>query len=247
MTLEPDAQTTPLLEVVDVTFGYDHEIVLDHVSLSVGGTDFLALVGPNGGGKTTLLKLMLGLVKPWRGEVRRNFLVDRGAVGYVPQFSTFDTSFPLRVFDAVLMGRLSRRGLWRAYDAEDRRAASAALEHLRVSGLARAPVAELSGGELQRMLIARALTADPRILLLDEPTAAIDASSEKLLDSILAEVNRRSPVVVVTHDPSGLAERVTRVAHIDRTLTWLSPADLDHLRCHHHLPAREAVDPRADR
>ncbi len=241
--MSPAGTAAPLIEVRDLSFGYEHETVLEHVSLEVGGTDFLALVGPNGGGKSTLLKLMLGLLRPWRGSVRRRLEPRGGALGYVPQFSTFDRGFPLRVSDVVLMGRLGRRGLLRSYDADDRRAAVEAMARLEVADLADAAVAELSGGEMQRVLIARALLSEPQVLLLDEPTAAVDARSERLLDGILADVNRRIPVVVVTHDPSGIADRVTRVAHIDRTLAWLAPQDLEHLRCHHHLPARERTDP----
>jgi zinc transport system ATP-binding protein len=228
----------PLLALHDVTFGYEREPALEDVSLEILPGDFLALVGPNGGGKTTLLKLFLGLLQPWKGQVVRRLLPRGGALGYVPQFSTFDKHFPLRVLDAVLMGRLGLRGMLRRDRPEDFAAARRALERLGTVHLAEAQIGELSGGELQRVLIARALAGEPEVLLLDEPTAAVDAASRRLLDTVLAEVNREIPVVVVTHDPSAIASRVTRVALVDRRLSWLSPEEIHHLHCHHHLPVR---------
>jgi len=147
----------PLVEIRDVTFGYGREVVLDHVSLEIGARDFLAVIGPNGGGKTTLLKAILGLVSPWSGEVVYNLPSGhdpRGRLGYVPQFSTFDRDFPLRIADMVLMGRLGRRNLLRPYSREDRAAAERTIDRLGLAGVARAHASEVSGGQLQRALIA---------------------------------------------------------------------------------------------
>ena len=227
----------PLLELRHVTFGYEREPVVEDVSLEVGSGDFLALVGPNGGGKTTLLRLLLGLLRPWRGEVVRRLPRSKGAIGYVPQFSTFDRSFPMRVEDAVRMGRLGQRGLLRPYSAEDRAAAARQLAALDLANLRRSQIAELSGGQLQRVLIARALVGDPAVLLLDEPTAAVDRDSRRLLNALLAEVARRIPIVVVTHDPTAIAARTTAVYEIDRRLMRLDPQTL-HLHFH---PPGEAL------
>jgi zinc transport system ATP-binding protein len=209
----------PLIEFRDVTFGYRRETVVEHVDLAIGRGDFLALVGPNGGGKTTLLRLMLGFFPPWRGEVVRRLSRRRGAMGYVPQFSSFDRDFPMRVESLVLMGRLGASGLFRPYQRDDRLRAAQALAKLRLTELARLPIGELSGGEVQRVLIARALAGDPEILLLDEPTSSVDPGSREVLAAVLSELNARIPVVVVTHDISSLARQVTRVAFVNRTLT----------------------------
>ncbi|HEX6900676.1 MAG TPA: metal ABC transporter ATP-binding protein [Thermoanaerobaculia bacterium] len=218
----------PLVEVRDVTFGYGQEVVLDHVDLDVQTSDFLAVIGPNGGGKTTLLKVMLGLLRPWSGEVVWNLPVgdSRGRLGYVPQFSTFDKDFPLRIQDMVLMGRLGRRSLLRPYGREDRAAADRALERLGLRGVARAHVSEVSGGQLQRALIARALVADPAILFLDEPTASIDAESRGTLRDLLEDLNRSIPIVVVTHDVTSLASMVRRIACINRKLFYHGDPEL---------------------
>jgi zinc transport system ATP-binding protein len=165
-----------VISVRDVTFGYGSEVILDHVSLKIEPRDFLAVIGPNGGGKTTLLKVILGLLKPWSGEVVHRFPDGRpGRLGYVPQFSTFDRSFPLRVRDVVLMGTLTRRGLLSGYSAGDREAAAKVLDRLDLGSVAASHVAEVSGGQLQRVLIARALVSEPDVLFLDEPTASIVA------------------------------------------------------------------------
>ncbi|HEV2843205.1 MAG TPA: metal ABC transporter ATP-binding protein [Thermoanaerobaculia bacterium] len=217
------SESSPLVEVRDVTFGYGQEVVLDHVRLDVQANDFLAVIGPNGGGKTTLLKVMLGLLRPWSGEVVWRLPSGgdpRGRVGYVPQFSTFDKDFPLRVQDMVLMGRLGRRSLLRPYGREDRAAADRVLERLALRSVARSHVSEVSGGQLQRALIARALVADPEILFLDEPTASIDAESRETLRDLLEDLNRSIPIVVVTHDVTSLASMVRRIACINRKLFY---------------------------
>jgi zinc transport system ATP-binding protein len=210
--------TEPLLKVRGLTFGYGRELVLDGVDLDIHPRDFLAVIGPNGGGKTTLIKAILGLLRPWSGEVLSR--IPRGHMGYVPQFSTFDRSFPLRVRDVVLMGKLGRRGLLRRYTREDREDVERILERLKLVDVARAHVAEVSGGQLQRVLIARALAGDPGILFLDEPTASIDAESREVLREILEELNQRIPVVVVTHDVTSVSSMVQQIACINRRLFY---------------------------
>jgi zinc transport system ATP-binding protein len=222
---------TPLVSVRHLTFGYGKEVVLDHVDLEIQRRDFLAIIGPNGGGKTTLLKVMLGLLRPWSGEVVYHLPPDggrapRGRLGYVPQFSTFDKDFPLRVSDMVLMGRLGHRGLLRSYSRADRAAADEALDRLGLRGVARAHVSEISGGQLQRVLIARALVSSPEILFLDEPTASIDAESRETLSGLLSELNRTIPIVVVTHDVTSIATLVNRIACINRRLFYHGDPEL---------------------
>jgi len=224
-----DKSETPLVEVRHVTFGYGREMVLDHVDLEIQPRDFLAIIGPNGGGKTTLLKVMLGLLRPWSGEVVFNLPSGsdpRGKLGYVPQFSTFDKDFPLRVADMVLMGRLGKRGFLRSWSREDRAAAGQALERLSLRDIARAHVSEISGGQLQRVLIARALVAGPEILFLDEPTASIDAESRETLRDLLQDLNRTIPIVVVTHDVTSIATLVRRIACINRRLFYHGDPEL---------------------
>ncbi len=215
------------IAVEDVSFAYGPQTVLENVRLEVRQDDFLAVIGPNGGGKTTLLKLMLGLLRPDRGRVRSAFEGRRGTVGYVPQFATFDRDFPLRVRDVVRMGRLGRRGPFRRWTREDRRIADAQLERFGLAPVARRPIGALSGGQLQRTLIARALASEPEILVLDEPLASIDAGFRDVMLRTLREARERIPVVVVTHDLTPYAGLAGRIACVNRRVHVHSEGGLD--------------------
>lgn len=240
-------EAQPFVTVEDVSFGYDREVVLDRVSLPIYERDFLAIVGPNGGGKTTLLKLLLGLLQPWSGRIHYRQQVPHGGLGYVPQFATFDARFPLRVIDVVLMGRIGRCGPLRRFGAADRTAAAAILERLQLANLAQNSIADLSGGQRQRVLIARALVANPSILFLDEPTASVDQESRSVFAQLLGELNEQIPLVIVTHDPSGLPDGVRHVARVNRQLEH-GPADQAAFCVHSHdvaFPARTPTQARS--
>ena len=209
----------PIIDLRDVVFSYDREPILDRVSLAIGRDDFLAVIGPNGGGKTTLLKVILGLLRPQAGRVER-FTERKSGLGYVPQFATFDRDFPLRVADVVRMGRLAVRGPLRRYDASDQAAVDAALARLGLGHLAHTAIGELSGGQLQRTLIARALVGEPEILLLDEPLASVDAEFRDVLVETLSELHRTLPIVVVTHDLTPFSGVVRQIACMNRRLHY---------------------------
>ncbi len=218
----------PLIEAEGVTFGYGDEAVLRDVDLTVHRDDFLAVLGPNGGGKTTLVKVLLGLLEPWDGTVRRYTSGRRGALGYVPQLAEFDRRFPIRVLDLVLMGRLGLRGALRRYNGEDRAEAEKAIAAFGLGALAGATIDRLSGGQLQRALIARALAAQPELLILDEPMASIDAESRNVLLDALERLGREIPIVVVTHDLTPLAGVVRQIACVNRRLFYHPGAELTH-------------------
>ncbi len=220
------AAARPLIEVDRVTAGYRREAILEEVSLTIRAGDFLAVLGPNGGGKTTLLRVILGLLEPWSGEVRSRLSARRGAMGYVPQHAGFDRAFPLRVVDVVRTGRLGLRGPLRRWSAADHRAVAAALESYGLERVAREPVGALSGGQLQRTLIARAMVGEPEILFLDEPLASIDTEFRGRLVDALVEINRRIPVVVVTHDLTPFAGVVRQIACINRRLFYHPSGEL---------------------
>lgn len=205
----------------DLFFSYDGHWVLENVCLRIEEREFLGLVGPSGSGKTTLLRLILGLRKPQKGTVRVFGLRPeeaRGWIGYVPQHLAFDRSFPVTVVDVVLMGRLGRsRGIGR-YGREDRKAALTALEEVGIGHLRDRSVGTLSGGELQRTFIARALVSRPRLLLLDEPTTGVDIETEKAIYELLKELNRKMTILLVTHELNFVTAYVNRVACLDRKL-----------------------------
>lgn len=222
---EPDTsreeRSAPVLELSDVSVAFRGRPVLESVSLEVAAGDYLAILGPNGSGKTTLLKTILGLVRPQRGRVRvLGSAPDlaRGRVGYVPQRVAFDLDFPIRVLDVVLMGRLARRPAGGRFSPEDRDAALGALEQVELADLAQRPVGALSGGQLQRVLIARALALEPALLLLDEPHAGLDERIGRSVWELLEELSPRVTIVLVSHDIGAISRYVRSVACLNRRL-----------------------------
>ena len=201
-----------------VFFSYDGVPVLENVCLTVGPREFISIVGPNGGGKTTLLKLLLGILKPQRGQIRvfgRTPTEVRHRIGYVPQYTRFDPQFPVTVLDVVLMGRLGTGAKWR-YGRDDMELARASLDELGIADLERRPFEALSGGQRQRVLIARSLVSQPEILLLDEPTANVDIAVETKLIEILQRLNERLTILMVSHDVGFISTVVDTVVCVSR-------------------------------
>ena len=226
------------LEVISVQHvwaGYDHEDVLEDVSLSVRELDFVGLMGPNGGGKTTLLKVLLGLIPPTRGAVRimgKSIREGRTHIGYVPQAVEFDRDFPISVWEVTRMGRLGRRRLIRRYSAEDDHFVAEALRSVGMLDLGKRSIGALSGGQRQRVYIARALAAEPSILLLDEPMASVDPQVSTTIYELLGQLNDRVTILMVSHDVGAVSSHVKTVGCINRYLFYhggqtLTPEMLD--------------------
>jgi len=221
---------TNVVEMADVWFSYDGLNVLEGVGLEIRRGDFVSMVGPNGGGKTTLLKLMLGLLRPGRGRVRVLGLPPdraRPRVGYTPQFALFDSKFPVSVMDVVLMGRLGRASEMGPYRNNDRRAAADAMNEVGLYDLRRRPFAALSGGQRQRVLIARALASEPELLLLDEPTASLDIRVETEFYELLRTLNERLTIVLASHDVAFVSQFVRTVVCVKRKVSVHPTAELD--------------------
>ncbi len=249
-----------IVEITDLTFGYPpyglSRPVLEDVSLCIEPGDFLGIIGPNGGGKTTLLKLMLGLLHPQRGSVQVFGcppLETRTRIGYVPQHARVDATVPASVLDVVLTGRLSQTSWGPRFGASHTEAALEALRQTETEGLARRPIGTLSGGQRQRVLIARALAADAQLLLLDEPTAGVDAHSEQGLTDLLHRLNDHLPVVIVSHDISFVSRHLKQVLCLNRRATCHAAADIspeiiaemyhDHVRPVEHRDECPLSDP----
>jgi len=202
-----------LIDLRGVTVRFADRTVLDSIDFAVNRGDFVGIIGPNAGGKTTLLKVMLGLIEPDEGEVRAfgtSPREARGMIGYVPQYARFDTDFPITVAEMVGMGRLGRvRGGSRA---EDRAAVDRALARLELTGVAGVRLGKLSGGQLQRALIARALVMEPRALLLDEPTASLDTQIGRSVYELLEQLADEIPIVLVSHDVGVISRTVRTIA-----------------------------------
>lgn len=213
--------TTPMITVEKLWFAYNGQMVLQDVDLEIAEGDFIAMTGPNGGGKTTLLKLILGLYKPHRGEIRvlgKPAAKASHQIGYVPQDIHINPDFPITALDVVLMGKLGHGRHWGRFTPAHCQDALSALTRMGMGDLAQRRIGELSGGQRQRVFIARALVTRPRVLLLDEPTASIDTKGQIDFYDLLKDLNREMTIVVVSHDLLAISGYVKSVACVNRNL-----------------------------
>ncbi|HCX99247.1 MAG TPA: zinc ABC transporter ATP-binding protein [Bacteroidales bacterium] len=210
-----------ILEIVSASVGYNHTTVLKDVNLEVVDNDFIGVIGPNGGGKTTLLKLMLGDLKPFKGEVKYYPLAPNETLfGYLPQVASIDKRFPITVLDVVLSGLMGRKGLSGRYNSNDKRLAMDMLTRVGVEHISQKAIGELSGGQMQRVFLGRALIAHPRLLILDEPNTYVDNSFEKELYELLKDLNKEMAIIMVSHDLGTITSHVKTIACVNRHLHY---------------------------
>lgn len=202
---------------------YDKTNVLEDINLTIEELDFLGLIGPNGGGKTSLIKVLLGLIKPHTGTVKiMGYPVNKGRqyIGYVPQLLAYDHSFPILVEDVVRMGRLAKNTLFKRYTPKDENIVTDSLKQVGMLELRKRSIGELSGGERQRVYIARALATQPRILLLDEPTANVDPKVQNSIYELLKELNQFMTIVMISHDLGAISAYVKTIGCLNRRLHY---------------------------
>jgi zinc transport system ATP-binding protein len=212
-----------VLEIEDLWVKYDSAPVLEKVNLSLYHRDFLGIIGPNGGGKTTLLRAILGLIDPARGKILimgRPPSHGREFIGYVPQYSLFDRDFPVSVRDVVLMGRLGAKKLFRNYRTADIDTAHEALESVDMLQFQDRQIGKLSGGQQQRVFVARALVTEPKLLLLDEPMASVDTTMQEEFYQLLARLKEKMAIIIVSHDISAVSIYVDKIACLNRRLFY---------------------------
>ena len=222
-------ENSPIITLDHVSAAYDGLTVLDDATLQVTANDFLGIIGPNGGGKTTLVKVILGLIAPAAGTVRfwrDGRPCDALRTGYLPQYSTFDAKFPITVRDVVLSGLHSRRRVWHRFSAADRQKADRALALMELTGYSGRPIGELSGGQRQRVLVARALVCDPEVLILDDPATYIDQKHQERLYQLLGEVNRHCAVILVSHDVGTVVRNVKNIACVNRHVHYHAASEV---------------------
>jgi len=210
----------PAIEISNLYVAFDSNLALENINLTVEKGDFLGIIGPNGGGKSTLLRTILGLIVPERGTIKvlgHSPQEKHEQIGYVPQYILFDRYFPVKVGEVVLMGRLGKRKGF-SYSRQDRLIAEQAMQRAGVDHLKNRQIGELSGGERQRVLVARALASEPSILLLDEPTASVDPGFQVTFYELLAELNENMTIILVSHDISAVSRYVKRLACLNRRL-----------------------------
>lgn len=223
---------TLMIEFDNVSFSYPETSVLKNVSFQVSSGEFIGMIGPNGGGKTTLLKLILGFLKPSRGtvkvfgEITGSQFSHTQRLAYVPQSVRFDRDFPISVEEVVLSGLISNLPWYGQFSKKDRLAAKKALETIGLSHLAEAAFGTLSGGQSQRVLIARALVSNPKLLLLDEPTASVDSRAEADIYALLKQLRGQMTILMVTHDLGAAIDQVERILCVQGSVISLKPEEV---------------------
>jgi zinc transport system ATP-binding protein len=224
-----DMERRKILEISGVSAGYDEAIVLKDIDLTVYERDFIGIIGANGSGKTTLLKVILGLLRPLTGSLR--FFFDGGAhigkhIGYLPQVANFDQKFPITVTEVVMSGLMARTGLLKRFSPGDRKRIEAILTKTGILHLRKRPMGELSGGQMQRVFLARALVSSPQLLILDEPDTFVDQSFEGDLYEILKDLNREIAIILVSHDIGMISAHVKTIACVSRRLYYHDSSEI---------------------
>jgi zinc transport system ATP-binding protein len=212
-----------VIEVSNLWAGYEQDNVLQGINLTVHDLDYIGIIGPNGGGKTTLFKVLLGLLPPRQGDVKILGLpAQRGRryLGYVPQVITFDRSFPIKVWDVVQMGRLGKRRLLNRFNRRDDEKVEQALQQVDLLRERDRAVSQLSGGQLQRVYMARALATEPQILLLDEPTASLDSRASAAIYDLLREINESITILTISHDIGAISSHVKTIGCLNQKLYY---------------------------
>jgi zinc transport system ATP-binding protein len=232
---------SPIISLNNVSVDFNGISVLKNHNFSIFENDFIGIIGPNGGGKTTLLKVILGLVRPSSGDVLvfgQSPQKARHMIGYVPQTNSFERDFPINVWETVLMGRLSKVGLLKNYSRGDYEIAEETLNTVGMYHLKDRQMSQLSGGECQRVLIARALTIQPKLLLLDEPTASVDPEMKTNIFELFSKLRNKMTILLVTHDIGVISSHVDKIACLNRELFFHDSNEIskDALEAVYHCP-----------
>ena len=243
----------PLIQITDLSASYDNKTVLSHINLTVYEQDFLGVIGPNGGGKTTLVKAILGLHQPDNGQIRffRNGKeTPEINMGYLPQYTSIDKKFPISVYEVVLSGLSKQKSLFKRYSKEQHEQVREIIARMGLEGCEDRAIGQLSGGQLQRAMLGRALVSNPEVVILDEPNTYIDKRFEAKLYELLEEINRERAIILVSHDIGTVLQNVKTIACVNETLDYHPDTEVpaewleEHFGCpiellgHGHLPHR---------
>lgn len=243
----------PLIQITDLSASYDDKTVLSHINLTVYEQDFLGVIGPNGGGKTTLVKSILGLHQPNKGQIRffrEGKETPEINMGYLPQYNSIDKKFPISVYEVVLSGLSKQKSLFKRYSKEQHEQVREIIVRMGLEGCEDRAIGQLSGGQLQRAMLGRALVSNPEVIILDEPNTYIDKRFEAKLYELLEEINRERAIILVSHDIGTVLQNVKTIACVNETLDYHPDTEVpsewleEHFGCpiellgHGHLPHR---------
>ena len=243
----------PLIQITELSASYDNKTVLSHINLTVYEQDFLGVIGPNGGGKTTLVKSILGLHRPDKGQIRffrEGKETPEINMGYLPQYNSIDKKFPISVYEVVLSGLSKQKSLFKRYSKEQHEQVREIIVRMGLEGCENRAIGQLSGGQLQRAMLGRALVSNPEVIILDEPNTYIDKRFEAKLYELLEEINRERAIILVSHDIGTVLQNVKTIACVNETLDYHPDTEVpaewleEHFGCpiellgHGHLPHR---------
>lgn len=215
--------TNPIIQIEGISASYDNKTILSQVNLSVYEKDFLGIIGPNGGGKTTLIKCILGLHQPDEGKVhfyKNGKNVPEINIGYLPQYNNIDKKFPISVYEVILSGLSKQKSIFRRYTREHHEQVREIISQMGLEELEERAIGQLSGGQLQRTLLGRALISNPEVVILDEPNTYIDKRFEAKLYSLLEEINKERAIILVSHDIGTVLKNVKTIACVNETVHY---------------------------
>ena len=227
------------VEINDLSVKYNEQLVLKNINFTIDEKDFVAIIGPNGGGKSTLLKIILGILTPDSGDVKvfgKSPKKARKFMGYLPQSIKFDHDFPINVFETVLTGRY--HGLFKGYTEEDDTAVLQALKDVEMDMFKDRQISKLSGGQMQRVFIARAIVREPKLLILDEPMASIDPEMQHSFYKLMSRLKSKMSIILVSHDVGAVSTHVDKIACLNQELFYHGPVEnaADGLEEIYHCP-----------
>ena len=218
--------TLKAVEINHLSIKFNEQLILNDINFSIEEKDFMAIIGPNGGGKTTLLKVILGILTPDEGKVKvfgKDPKKSKDLMGYLPQRLDFDHDFPINVFETVLMGRY--HGLLKKYSNQDHKAVIQALKDVEMDELKDRQISKLSGGQMQRVFIARAIVRDPKLLIMDEPMASIDPEMQHSFYELMSRLKNKMAIVLVSHDVGAVSTHVDKIACLNQKLYYHGPVE----------------------
>lgn len=220
----------PLIKITKLSASYGGNVVLHDIDLIIYKNDFLGIIGPNGGGKTTLIKCILGLIKPSSGNISyydaKGKEINHLTIGYLPQYNIIDKKFPISVEEVILSGLSVKKSWISSYTLKDRQKAKTIIERMGLVGLEKRMIGQLSGGQMQRALLGRAIISEPSVVILDEPSTYVDKSFEEALYKLLGEINNDCAIILVSHDIGTVLQEVKSVACVNETLDYHSDAEV---------------------
>ena len=250
-----EVQSSKLIEIEHLSAGYDDKQVLNDINLTVYQDDYLGIIGPNGGGKTTLMRLILRLMKPTEGKIRYfkkmkdkngNPILDENgeakveevkeiSMGYLPQYNSLDKQFPISVYEVVLSGLSKTKSLFSRYTQAQHQQVLNTLERMQLMEFKDRHIAALSGGQLQRVLLARAIVSKPDVVILDEPNTYIDRRFQKQMYEMLEQINKECAIIIVSHDVAEVLNNVKHIACVNHHLHYHNTADMPREKLEEHF------------